>query len=909
VSVPAEPTPDGPPSPEHETAEAGRLRAVHRREADWTRWGTFLPERQWATVREDYSAAGDVWNYFPHDHARSRVYRWGEDGLLGWCDRQCRACFAVALWNRRDPILKERLFGLISAEGNHGEDVKEEYFYLDATPTSSYARALYKYPQAAFPYDLLVAENRRRGRRDPEFELADTGVFEGSRYFDVVVEYAKAATEDMLIRITVTNRGPEAASLDLLPTVWFRNNWSWGCTKEGVRQRPRIVQTAPDTLQMVQEALGPMRLVFAGADAAAPPRVLFTENLTNRQRLYGAPNESPWVKDAFHQWLIHRDAAAINPSPEGTKAAMHHAMDLAPGETRVVRLRWTLGDEVVAEGLPADSTSFDALVAQRRSECDAFYEALSPAPLDAEGRRVLRQAYAGLLWSRQFYHYAVEQWLDGDFGQPSPPESRKTGRNHDWNHLYARDVLSMPDKWEYPWFAAWDLAFHMLPLSHVDPDHAKYQLQALLREWYLHPNGQLPAYEFAFGDVNPPVHPWAAWRVYKVSAPRGERDRDFLEGVFQKLLLNFTWWVNRKDAQGQNLFSGGFLGLDNIGVFDRSHSLPHGGSLQQADATAWMAFYCSTMLAIALELAWDGHRVHTAYEDMASKFLEHFVQIAEAMNTLGGTGLWDEEDGLYYDEIRLNGRTELLKTRSLVGLMPLIAVEVFDREQIERLPGFTRRLQWFRRHRLDAERGIALGYSQSRQKLLLSIPTRDRLRRVLQYLGDEREFLSPFGIRSLSRYHEANPYRIQLDGVEHRVDYAPGESDTALFGGNSNWRGPVWFPINYLLIEALERYHHFYGPEFTIEYPTGSGRQQTLAAVAGDLERRLIALFLPDAQGRRPCHGGDSRFATDPHWRDLILFHEYFHAETGRGCGASHQTGWTALVLRFLRDRAPASCA
>ncbi|MBN8246477.1 MAG: glucosidase [Verrucomicrobia bacterium] len=872
------------------------------------RWGTFLPDRQWATVREDYSASGDAWNYFPHDHARSRVYRWGEDGLLGWCDRQCRACFAVALWNRRDPILKERLFGLTSTEGNHGEDVKEEYFYLDATPTSSYARALYKYPQAAFPYDQLVAENRRRSRQEPEFELADTGVFDTSRYFDVTVEYAKAAPEDVLIRITVANRGPEAASLDLLPTVWFRNNWSWGCTKEGVRQRPRIVQSAPGLLRLEQEALGPMQVSYEGADTATPPPVLFTENLTNRQRLYGQPNESPWVKDAFHRWLIQRETAAVNPSPEGTKAAIHYAMDLAPGETRVVRLRWTVGGPVPTEGVPSDSAAFDALVDRRRLECDAFYDALSPAHLDAEGRRVLRQAYAGLLWSRQFYHYAVEQWLDGDPGQPAPPESRRSGRNRDWSHLYARDVLSMPDKWEYPWFAAWDLAFHMLPLSHVDADHAKSQLQSLLREWYLHPNGQLPAYEFAFGDVNPPVHPWAAWRVYKVSAPRGGRDRDFLEGIFQKLLLNFTWWVNRKDSQGQNLFSGGFLGLDNIGVFDRSHPLPHGGTLQQADATAWMAFYCSTMLAIALELAWDGHRVHTAYEDMASKFLEHFVQIAEAMNTLGGTGLWDEEDGFYYDEVRLDGRTQLLKTRSLVGLMPLIAVEVFDREQIERLPGFSRRLQWFRRHRLDAQRGIALGYSQSRQKLLLSIPTRDRLRRVLGYLGDEREFLSPFGIRSLSRHHEAHPYRIQLDGVEHRVDYAPGESDTALFGGNSNWRGPIWFPINYLIIEALERYHHFYGPEFTFEYPAGSGRQQTLAAVAGDLERRLISLFLPDAQGRRPCHGADPRFATDPHWRDLLLFHEYFHADTGRGCGASHQTGWTALVLRFLQDRALAPC-
>ncbi|MFO1458004.1 MAG: glucosidase [Verrucomicrobiota bacterium] len=887
----------GPDTPEHL-----RLQAARRREADWTRWGTFLPERQWATVREDYSPEGDAWNYFPHDHARSRAYRWGEDGLLGWCDRQCRVCFAPALWNGRDPILKERLFGLTSTEGNHGEDVKEEYFYLDATPTSSYAAALYKYPQAPFPYARLVEENRRRNRRDPEFELVDTGVFSESQYFDVRIEYAKGAPEDTLIRIEVTNRGPETAPIDVLPTVWFRNNWSWNCPREGVAERPSIRTAAPDRLELLQESLGPTCLTFASGEFG-PTRVLFTENETNRERLYGVPNERPWVKDAFHTFLIDGDERAVNPHGEGTKTAPLYRMQLRPGESRILRLRLSAGSIPPPGPTPSDTTAFDALVTLRRREADAYYETLHPASLDAEGRRVLRQAYSGLLWSRQFYHYVVEQWLDGDPGQPKPPESRLTGRNHDWRHLYARDVLSMPDKWEYPWFAAWDLAFHMLPLSHVDPDHAKYQIQTLLREWYLHPNGQIPAYEFALGDVNPPVHPWAAWRVYKVSAPRGGRDRDFLEGVFQKLLLNFTWWVNRKDAQGQNLFSGGFLGLDNIGVFDRSHPLPHGGSLQQADATAWMAFYCSTMLAIALELAWDGHRVHTAYEDMASKFLEHFVQIAEAMNTLGGTGLWDETDGFYYDEIRLDGSTHLLKTRSLVGLMPLIAVEVFDHEQIERLPGFTRRLRWFAQHRLDSERGVALGYSRSRQKLLLSIPTRERLRKVLGYLGHEEEFLSPYGIRSLSRFHEKNPYRLTLDGMEHRVDYAPGESDSALFGGNSNWRGPIWFPVNYLLIEALERYHHFYGPEFTVEYPTGSGRLETLAGIAADLERRLVSLFLPDAAGRRPCHGNDSRFSGDPHWRDLLLFHEYFHADTGRGCGASHQTGWTALVIRFLQDR------
>jgi Glycosyl hydrolase family 63 C-terminal domain len=909
VTTPTAKPPVVPPPPARAatahsgTAEHARLEALHRREADWSRWGPFLAERQWATVREDYSARGDAWNYLPHDHARSRAYRWGEDGLLGWCDRQCRVCFAIALWNGRDPILKERLFGLTNTEGNHGEDVKEEYYYLDATPTSSYARALYKYPQAAFPYEQLVEENRRRSRKDPEYELVDTGVFADSRYFDVSVEYAKASPEDVLIRLEVTNRGPDPAPIHVLPTIWFRNNWIWKCPREGVTQRPSIRQSQPGVLDLQQESLGALSFQYGPAGEAVLPPVLFTENETNQRRLFGVANTVPWVKDAFHDCVVGGIPAAVNPRPEGTKAAPHYHLHLLPGETRVLRLRLTGGATPVAP-TPADAAGFDATVALRRQEADAFYATLCPPHLEDEGRRVLRQAYAGLLWSRQFYHYVVEQWLDGDHGLPIPPAKRLEGRNRDWRHLYARDVLSMPDKWEYPWFAAWDLSFHMLPLAHVDPDHAKYQIQTLLREWYMHPNGQLPAYEFAFGDVNPPVHPWAAWRVYKVSAPRGGRDREFLEGVFQKLLLNFTWWVNRKDAQGQNLFSGGFLGLDNIGVFDRSHPLPNGGSLQQADATAWMAFYCSTMLAIALELAWDGHRVHTAYEDMASKFLEHFVQIAEATNTLGGTGLWDEEDGFYYDEIRFGGTPRLLKTRSLVGLMPLIAVEVFDREQIERLPGFSRRLNWFVKHRLDSERGIALGYSKSRQKLLLSIPTRDRLRQVLRYLGDESEFLSPYGIRSLSRFHEKHPYRFDLDGTEHRVDYAPGESDSALFGGNSNWRGPIWFPVNYLLIEALERYHHFYGPEFTVEYPVGSGHHQTLAQIAADLERRHISLFLPDAQGRRPCHGGDPRYSSDPHWRDLLLFHEYFHADTGRGCGASHQTGWTALIVRLLQDRA-----
>jgi hypothetical protein len=881
-----------------DTAEGHRLAEDAARTANWKRWGPYLAERQWATVREDYSPDSNSWDYFPHDHARSRAYRWGEDGLLGFCDRECRLCFALALWNERDPILKERLFGLTGPEGNHGEDAKEEWFYLDSTPTHSYAKALYKYPQAEFPYARLIEANRNRGKNEPEFELADTGVFAESRYFDVVAEYAKQTPDDLCIRIQVTNCGPETARLHVLPTLWFRNTWTWGCPREGCTQKPVIRQADAATLHLSHETLGEYLCEIGPAPDGTPPPVLFTENETNQQRLFGSPNTSPFVKDAFHEFVIRGQREAVNPAKVGTKAAPHYCLTLAPGETQVLRLRLAAGGQV-HQLQPSD---FDAVFSQRQREADEFYAAKLPQQLTSEERSVLRQGYAGLLWSKQFYHYVVSDWLDGDPKTIKPPASRLTGRNRDWRHLYARDVISMPDKWEYPWFAAWDVAFHMLPFAGIDGHFAKQQLGLFLREWYMHPNGQLPAYEFGFDDVNPPVHAWAAWRVYKLTGPRGERDRDFLESVFQKLLLNFTWWVNRKDSEGNNLFSGGFLGLDNIGVFDRSKPLPSGGALQQADGTAWMAFYCSTMLAMALELAWDGERVRPAYEDMASKFLEHFVQIADAMNSLGGSGLWDEADGFYYDQIHFGDRTVTLKSRSLVGLLPLIAVEVLERDDVERLAGFSKRLRWFTDNRHDLDRGVALGYSNSRRRLLLSIPTRERLRRVLRFLGDEAEFLSPFGIRSLSKFHAANPFALHCDGQENRVDYVPGESNSWLFGGNSNWRGPVWFPVNYLLIEALQRYHHFYGPEFTVEYPVGSGRQRTLEDIAGDLEIRLTSLFLPDASGRRPCHGDEARFQADPAWRDLVLFHEYFHAESGRGLVANHQTGWTALALRCLES-------
>ncbi len=875
------------------SAEHHRLREDAAREKNWKRWGPYLSERQWATVREDYSANGDPWTSFPHEQARSRAYRWGEDGLLGITDRECRLCFALALWNGRDPILKERLFGLTGPEGNHGEDVKECYFYLDSTPTHSYLKALYKYPQAEFPYGRLVEENRARGLGAPEFELAETGVFEEGRYFDVCAEYAKGSPNDILIRLTVSNRGPEKAALHLLPTLWFRNMWSWGAVPEMVSEKPSLRWVREGLIAAHHERLGDFQLACeSGA------RALFTENETNAERLFGAANPAPYLKDAFHEFVIHGEEGTVNPAQVGTKMAWHEVMELAPGEERTLRLRLSAVAEAPAR---AFGSGFEAVFEQRRSEADEFFDVVSEVdPKEADARNVIRQAYAGLLWTKQFYYYTIPEWLAGDPAQPTPPPERLEGRNHNWRHFYSRDVLSMPDKWEYPWFAAWDLAFHMIPMARIDPNFAKHQLELLLREWYLHPNGQMPAYEFAFGDVNPPVHAWAAWRVYKMTGPRGGRDEAFLESVFQKLLLNFTWWVNRKDIKGNNLFSGGFLGLDNIGVFDRSKSLPTGGYLEQADGTAWMAFYCLTMLSMALELA----QKNRAYEDMASKFFEHFVHIADAMNALGEGGLWDEEDGFYYDELKTPGLREIpLKTRSLVGLLPLIAIEILESPQLAGLRGFTKRMNWFLRYRSDlapiATLGQPGGHSQHR---ILAVVTRERLERMLRYVLDEREFLSPFGVRSLSQIHREHPYLLRVGGQEYRVEYVPGESQSHVFGGNSNWRGPVWFPINYLLIEALERYHHFYGDELRVECPVGSGVRMNLAEVADELRRRMGRLFLRDAKGERPFAGGEVRFATDPHWRELVLFHEYFHGDTGRGLGASHQTGWTALAAPLLED-------
>ncbi|MDB6094016.1 MAG: glucosidase [Verrucomicrobia bacterium] len=894
-------------------AEQRRLAEDANRTKNWKRWGPYLAERQWGTVREDYSPDGECWGYFTHEHAQSRAYRWGEDGLLGMSDRECRLCFSLALWNERDPCLKERLFGLNGPEGNHGEDVKECYFYLDATPAHTWQRALYKYPQAAFPYDRLREESRRRGRNEPEFELLDTGVFDGEKYFDVFADYAKGSPNDLLIQITVANRGPVPAKIHVLPTLWFRNTWSWGSRVDNPEAKPSMRAVSDSRVECEHPTLGRYSWeVEAGADGKNAP-LLFTENDTNISRLFGGRNASPYVKDAFHEHVVQGRAEAVNPARTGTKCASHQVIALAPGEERVLRLRLYAEDEKPAKTF---GKNFADTFALRRKEADEFYDHLfagktrtetqspfaitKPAQaLTSEVNQVSRQAYAGLLWSKQFFHYVVKDWLEGDPAQPPPPAERQNGRNSDWPHLYARDVISMPDKWEYPWFAAWDSAFHMIPFARLDPLFAKEQLNLFLREWYMHPNGQLPAYEWNFSDVNPPVHAWACWRVYKMTGKAGERDRLFLARVFQKLLVNFTWWVNRKDPGGRHLFSGGFLGLDNIGVFDRSKPLPTGGSLEQADGTAWMAFYCGTMLSMALELA-EGD---PAYEDIASKFFEHFVAIADAMNTLGGTGLWHEGDGFYYDQLLLDGRAAPLRLRSVVGIIPLFAVELIDEERMKRLPGFAKRTKWFLENRHDLASQISyLDQQGGRGQYLLAIPSRERLERVLRYVLDEAEFLSPHGIRSLSRVYQDHPFVLRAGESEWRVGYAPGESDSGLFGGNSNWRGPIWFPVNYLLIEALERYHQFYGDDLKMEFPTGSGRKLNLAEISQELSRRLVTLFLPNTGGRRPALGMESRFVSDPHWQELIWFHEYFHGDTGQGLGASHQTGWTALVTRLIEN-------
>ncbi|QDU43091.1 Mannosyl oligosaccharide glucosidase [Symmachiella dynata] len=885
-------------------AELNRLAAESRREtgANWKRWGPYLAERQWGTVREDYSSDGRPWLHFTHEEAVWRAYRWGEDGLLGITDRQCRLCFAVALWNGQDPILKERLFGLTGPEGNHGEDVKEAYYYLDSTPTHSYLKALYKYPQAEYPYQHLRSENAQRTRHDPEFELTETGIFDDGRYFDVQIEYAKAACEDILIRIQISNRGPEDAPIHLLPTWWYRNTWSWGPTDEQPSVKPSLRQIDGSSLLAMHETLGEFQIHADAGPDQQPPGWMFTENETNTWRIDDPESRRPSCKDAFHLAVAEGIEGVVNPEPEGTKAAArYHALVPAGGSVEF-RLRMTATNQIPDQPFGEE---FDRTFEQRIAEADSFSASLVDPGLSVDEQRVLRQANAGLLWTKQFYHYVIPRWLDGKSppGQHTGP--RTVRRNSDWGHLFNRDIISMPDKWEYPWYAAWDSAFHMIPFADLDPDFAKDQAILFLREWYMHPTGQIPAYEWNLSDVNPPVHAWACWRVYQITASLGDRDRIFLERVFQKLLLNFTWWVNRKDVRGKHVFTGGFLGLDNIGIFDRSKPLPTGGHLEQADGTAWMAYYCSSMLSIAFDLADD----NPAYEDMASKFFEHYVSIAEAMNSLDGTGLWDETDGFYYDHLHLDGHSMPLRIRSIVGLIPLLTVDVIYDRVLDQLPGFRKRMDWFLNHRPDLskfmtymERGDP---NQDGNGLrLLAIPTRERLSRLLWYLLNEDEFLSPYGVRSLSKYHEEHPFEYDLNGEKLRVQYLSGESDSGLFGGNSNWRGPVWFPLNYLLIEALERYHQFYGETLRVECPTRSGRYMNLRQVADEIRKRLAKLFLADSEGDRPCYTRGERFLNDPHWRDLVLFYEYFDAETGKGLGASHQTGWTALISPILKTLA-----
>ena len=881
------------------TPEKLRLRENRERKQNWLRWGPYLSERQWGTVREDYSEHGHSWTAFPHDHARSRAYRWSEDGLNGWSDRRGRVCFAPALWNGNDTILKERLYGFGGPEGNHGEDCKECYYYLDSTPSHSYTKVLYKYPHAQYPYAGLLSANSKLTRKDREVELTDLGVFDENRYFDVVQEVVKRSAEDMLWKISITNRGPDDATVHVLPTLWFRNIWEGGNQNEKPKVKPSMV-LENGVIRVQHETLGEFLFHAEASNTCSLENWLFTENETNESVISGKQSKTPYTKDAFHRYVIHNDETSVNPEQKGTKVSPHYKFMVPAGETVSIRCRLHSVDE--GNGFYG-LDGFDEIVATRIAEADEFYEEKIPDHLPDEEKLISRQSYAGLLWTKQFYHFVVKDWLSYSPDGSPLPKRRLEGRNHDWEHVYAQDVLSMPDKWEYPWFAAWDSAFHMISFAAIDPDFAKDQLLLLTREWYMHANGQLPAYEWNFSDVNPPVHAWAVWRVYKISGARGHRDKIFLEKAFQKLLINFTWWVNRKDSEGRHVFGGGFLGLDNIGVFDRSHALPDGSTLNQADGTAWMASFCLTMLSMALELAPE----NPAYGDIASKFFEHFVNITDAINSIGGSGLWNEEDGFYYDQLIIDKNKPMhLKTRSLVGLLPLFATMTLTEETLDQLPEFRARLEWFLDSRPELDKYIKTRKSKRHRAgclTLLSVASEDQLRRTLEKMLDPDEFLSDFGIRSLSKIHEEKPFVFKHGGKTNEVRYTPGESETSMFGGNSNWRGPIWFPTNYLLVEALERYHFYYGEAFTVEYPKGSGQQCNLRDVARDICGRLVNLFSMNENGDRPCNGGLSFYKEKKDWKDLILYYEYFNAETGEGLGASHQTGWTSLVTYILHKR------
>jgi hypothetical protein len=877
------------------SAEQLRLRTRFADKTGWKKWGPYLSERQWGTVREDYSEHGTAWDYFPHDHARSRAYRWGEDGIGGVSDVDQRLCLSLALWNGRDSILKERLFGLTNGEGNHGEDVKEVYYYLDATPTHSYLKMLYKYPQSAFPYAKLVEENRSRGTHHPEFELIDTGAFEGDRYFDIFIEYAQAEPDDLLLEITAVNHAAEQSSLHLIPQLLYRNTWSW---KRGAA-RPSM-HLGEDGAVICQHAdMGTYRLY---TDAEVTP--LFTENESNTLRVWGSGVQG-FFKDAFHERIVNDNAGAVRPDRSGTKVGLWYARRVAALSSVRMRLR------LVKTARAAPFGQFDDIMEQRRRECDEYYAELQHEIREDDARRVQRQAFAGLIWSKQFYYFDIPEWLEGDENQVPPPCGRRSARNSEWRHLNNADIISMPDKWEYPWYAAWDLAFHCIPFAVIDPEFAKHQLVLLTREWYMHPNGQIPAYEWAFGDVNPPVHAWAAWRVYQIDRKQngGRGDREFLERVFHKLMLNFTWWVNRKDAEGRNVFQGGFLGLDNIGVFDRSAPLPTGGHIDQSDGTSWMAMYALNLMSIALELAQE----NKVYEDIASKFFEHFLHIAEAMSSLccDESGLWDDEDKFFYDVLHLPHNHKVrLKVRSMVGLIPLFAVETLEPELLQKLPNFARRLEWLLNHRPDLAQLVSHWHTPGRgARRLLSLLRGHRMKKLLHRMLDETEFLSPYGVRALSRVHAEQPYVFRVDGMDLSVRYQPAESDSGLFGGNSNWRGPIWFPVNYLIIESLQKFHHYYGDDFQIECPTGSGRFMSIEGVANELSRRLTTIFLKDDSGKRAVYGNQPRLQSDPRFSDYLLFYEYFHGDSGRGVGAAHQTGWSALVAKLLIPRRPENLA
>ena len=885
-------------------AEKQRLQENRERSAYWTRWGPYVSERQWGTVREDYSEDGSAWDYFSHQQSLSRAYRWGEDGIAGICDNHQRLCFALAFWNERDPIIKEKMFGLTGSQGNHGEDVKEYYFYLDNTPTHSYMKYLYKYPQEEYPYADLVKENQRRGFEEPEYELLDTGIFDEDRYFDIFIEYAKNSDEDILIKVTAHNRGDEEKPLHILPTLWFRNTWSW--FKDA--QKPKLkIYSQQDNYSVIEadhHSLGKRWLYCNYPVGTNGLPLLFTENETNTEVLFGQKNASPYVKDGINNYVVNDNKEAINSTQIGSKFSAHYQLSIPPGESQTIQLRLCDSDS-----LSDPFAEYENIFNQRKQEADEFYNWICPYSITEDRRSVQRQAFAGMLWSKQFYYYIVEDWLQGDPDSFPPPPSRKNGRNSEWKHLFNDDIISMPDKWEYPWYASWDLAFHLIPLAILDPDYAKLQLSRLTREWYMHPNGQIPAYEWSFSDVNPPVQAWAAWQIYTLEEKFwGRKDRDFLERIFQKLLLNFTWWVNRKDEQGKNIFEGGFLGLDNIGVFNRSSELPIGGKLEQADATSWMGMYSLGMLHIALELAQD----HSSYEDVASKFFEHFLYIADAMNNIGNDlSLWDEEDGFYYDAVNFpDGGRSLLKVRSLVGLIPLLGVNVLEPEIIEKLPGFKKRLEWFINNRPDLKKNVACMVTEgmgAKRLLALCYATLrndgqpNKLQRLLSYMFDEAEFLSPYGIRSVSKYYQDHPFVMHINGEEYRVDYEPAESTSGMFGGNSNWRGPIWLPINYLLLEALQNFSKYLGDDFQIEFPTGSGNYQSLDRIIIQLAERMTKIFLRDETDKRPVFGNLEKFQSDPYWKDYVYFHEYFHGDNGAGLGASHQTGWTGVVAYMIQ--------